>query len=114
MSLDIYLTNKKCKKCGYSKPIEFDFNITHNLGKMASKCGLYYAMWRPEELGIKQTKYIIPLLKEGIENLKEHKEFYLQFKPENGWGNYDNLLEQAENYLRVCLENPEAEIEINR
>ena len=73
MSLDIYLTNKKCETCGVAKEIDFDFNMTHNLNKMATKCGLYRALWRPDELGIKQAKYLIPLLQDGIENLKEHK-----------------------------------------
>lgn len=114
MSLDIYLKNKECEKCGLSKPIDFDFNITHNLDKMAGVCGLYRAMWRPEEIGIKQAKYLIPLLQDGIENLRNYKDFYLQFNPDNGWGSYDNLLKMAELYLKVCNENPEAEIEISR
>lgn len=28
----------------------FDRNITHNLGNMADKSGIYYALWRPEEI----------------------------------------------------------------
>lgn len=29
-------------------------NITHNLGKMAEAAGIYHALWRPDEIGIKR------------------------------------------------------------
>ncbi len=29
----------------------YSANITHNLGEMADKAGIYYALWRPEEKG---------------------------------------------------------------
>lgn len=44
MSLDVYLTAVR--------PTEvFSANITHNLGEMADKAGIYKACWRPEEIG---------------------------------------------------------------
>jgi hypothetical protein len=114
MSLDIYLRNKKCVVCGEGKAIDFDFNITHNLSDMAEACGIYHAMWRPEEIGISQAKYLIPLLESGVKNLKEHKSFYEKFNPLNGWGDYNNLLERSEYYLQKCKDNPDAEVDISR
>jgi hypothetical protein len=31
----------------------YSANITHNLGKMADEAGVYEALWRPEEIGVK-------------------------------------------------------------
>ena len=71
MSLDVSLYRKyhvKCE-CGKSE-IEkdgcvYEDNITHNLGDMAEEAGLYYVLWRPEELGKTKASQIIELLEKN-------------------------------------------------
>lgn len=42
---DQYIEDRHChERCVFSQ------NVTHNLGKMADAAGIYYALWRPEEL----------------------------------------------------------------
>ena len=89
-------------------------NITHNLGKMAQACGVYYACWRPEEINCKKAKHILPMLKAGIEVLKAEPKHYKKFDSPNGWGLYENFLPWLKNYAKACEENPEAKIEVSR
>ena len=102
MSLDVHLKLKG--DCVY------DSNITHNLGKMAVACGVYYACWHPEEIGIKRAKWLIPMLQNGVKLLKEHPEFYKQFDSPNGWGMYIHFLPWLEKYLDACKLYPEAKV----
>lgn len=92
----------------------FDYNITHNLGSMADKAGLYYAMWRPDEKGWKVAKDLIKPLEAGVKKLKADPAGYKEMNPDNGWGSYDGLLHFAEAYLQACTDYPEAEIEVSR
>lgn len=99
----------------YQRWYIYDFNITHNLGGMAQEAGVYYAMWRPEEIGVHTCKDLIPLLTAGLKLLEEDPgRFVEQLNPENGWGNYENLLGTVKKYLIVCEEFPNAEIQISR
>ena len=56
MSLDVYLKRRRWISYdeGKTNTIDdetvYDSNITHNLGKMAGKAGLYEALWRPYQL----------------------------------------------------------------
>jgi hypothetical protein len=94
-----------------TKPVTvFEDNITHNLGDMAEKAGVYNALWHPEELGVTRACYLVPYLKNGLERLKAQPEYFKTLNPENGWGNYDNLVEFIEKYMIACKENPNAEI----
>ena len=92
----------------------YDKNITHNLNTMADKAGIYEALWRPEEIDIKIAKDLIPLLKAGLKKLKNNRDYFEQFNPENGWGDYEGLVEFTEEYLEACKEYPEALIEVDR
>lgn len=92
----------------------FDANITHNLGKMADKAGIYYACWRPEEIGATKASDIISLLEKGYEDMKARPEYYKQFDSENGWGLYVDFLPWVNKYLNACREYPDATIEISR
>jgi hypothetical protein len=89
-------------------------NITHNLGKMADAAGIYSALWRPDEMDWTHAHDIIPELESGLKELKADPERFKKFNPENGWGNYENLVEFVEKYLNACRENPSAEIEVSR
>lgn len=108
MSLDVYLNrhedNKRC----------FQANVTHNLNVMADKAGIYYHLWRPEELGITQANELIEPLRQGLHELKMYPEKYEKFNPENGWGSYEKLVEFVEAYLNACYQYPDAIIEVDR
>lgn len=107
MSLDVDLIDEN------GNPV-YEFNITHNLNKMASACGLYMAMWRPEEIDCECAEDLIPTLQNGIINLALNKDGYLKYEPDNGWGTYDGLLRIAVDYLAACEKYPKAKIEVSR
>lgn len=107
MSLSVYLMQ--------IQPTEvFWANITHNLAEMADKAGIYEALWRPEEIGIKRAQELIPILEEGLRELKANPEYYKQFNSPNGWGKYESLVKFCEEYLEACKNFPDAEISVSR
>lgn len=122
MSLDVYLKNPNpvkeiCWECNseYEKFEElYSANITHNLGEMASKAGIYYALWRPEEKGWKTAGDIIDVLEKGLKKLKSKPKYFEKFNAENGWGMYKHFVPFVEEYLKACKANPEAIIEVSR
>lgn len=94
--------------------IVYHANITHNLGKMAAAVNLFQHLWRPEELGITKASQLIEPLREGLFNLVSQRHDLEKYNPENGWGNYDGLVEFTRNYLKACEENPDSEVEVSR
>lgn len=92
----------------------FERNITHNLGMMANEAGLYEAMWNPAEIHAMYAKDVIEPLETGIKRLESDPDYYMQWNPKNGWGNYDGLLSFAKSYLKACKEYPEATIWISK
>ena len=107
MSLDIYLTAVR-------PTTVYSGNITHNLNKMADAAGIYKLLWRPEEIGITKASEVIEPLRIGISVLKSDPEKFKKFNPENGWGSYEILVRFAEEYLKSCEENPDADISVSR
>lgn len=109
MSLDVYLKAPRVVKV-------YERNITHNLGHMAEKAGLYKALWRPEEIeGFGGTAAeLVPFLLEGLAKLKADPEYFRQFNSANGWGNYENLVVFVEAYLEACEANPDATVSVSR
>jgi hypothetical protein len=94
--------------------IVYSANITHNLGKMAKKTNLYMYLWRPEEIEITYAKQLIKPLEEGLVFLQNNKEYLEQFNPENGWGDYNILLEFVIDYLEHCKLYPDAKVVASR
>ena len=88
--------------------------LTHNLGKMADKANLYYAMWRPEEINATHAIDIVDILENGVMYMIRNKDELEEFNPVNGWGDYDGLLKCAISYYQACLKYPEAVIEVSR
>ena len=85
MSLDVYLIGPQtkvpctCPDCGDKHETKrretfFHANITHNLGQMASKAGIYKCLWRPEEIKVTKAKQLIPLLEKGIALMRSDPE----------------------------------------
>ena len=98
----------------------FSMNITHNLGKMAAAVKLsngktlYDVLWRPDEHGYFNAEDISELLDEGWNILLAFPEKYKACNPENGWGEYDGLVNFVYQYRNACWENPEAELRVSR
>jgi hypothetical protein len=94
--------------------IVYSSNITHNMGRMAGECGLYEPLWRPDEIGIAKAKQLIKPLQEGLARLNSDYDKLQEFNPENGWGNYDGLLQFTAQYLAACMRWPEAKVRVWR
>lgn len=89
-------------------------NITHNLGAMADLAGLYEALWRPDEIGVRTASHLAPLLREGLKKLKAEPAKFIRMNPANGWGSYAGLVRFVEKYLEACEQYPDAEVTVSR
>lgn len=92
----------------------FEYNITHNLNRMAEAAGVYKHLWRPDELGITRASQLIEPLSEGLKRLESEPEKYEAFNPENGWGNYEGLVHFVRQYLSACTEHPKSFVRVSR
>ena len=101
-------------------------NITHNLGNMAEKAGIYEALWRPyilhneykdfgEDYQAEYTfedsvritaKMITPILQKGYDDLVKKPKYFQKFNSKNGWGTYEHFLPFVKKYLDACYEYP--------
>lgn len=99
---------------GHETNCVFTYNVTHNLGKMASKAGLYDACWRPDEHGYTHANMLIEPLKTGLKQLKSDPKYFKTYNPDNGWGTYEGLIEFVEAYLAACKKFPYATVEVSR
>jgi hypothetical protein len=104
-----------------TKPCEvYSDNITHNLGKMASAVilgngkTLYDVLWKPDEHGYTKASDILPMLREGMDELISFPDKYKVYNPENGWGSYENFVQFVYQYRSACIMNPDADLEISR
>jgi hypothetical protein len=108
MSLDVYTMPNTCPHCGRSDE-GYWANITHNLGEMADKAGMYVALWHPEQLAeTPKASDIIPLIEKGLADLKARPDYFRKFNPKNGWGSYEGLVGFAEEYLEALKKDPTA------
>ena len=124
MSLDIQLVMELDTGNTPYTVVLFEANLTHNLGEMARKCGLYDVMWRPyrltnvpdkdEGLLTIQAVSLISSLVVGIMELDHNHTKYKAFNPENEWGNFDGLLEVAKELLEACENYPKAIVKVDR
>lgn len=115
MSLSIYLGMKIDTGNKELYEVElYEANITHNLGAMASKAGIYKRLWRPEEIGIETARELIEPLEKGIELLEQNPTKYKKYNPTNGWGDYESLLSFVRSYLSACKKYPKANITVSR
>jgi hypothetical protein len=121
MSLDISLH----QDAKYNTEV-YEANITHNLGKMAGKVSCFILQKReekPKEItlydilwhGSGQSGLVIaPMLEVGLHELKENREIYEEYNPENGWGDYEKLVKFTQELLFACKEFPETTLYCHR
>lgn len=113
MSLDVYLNKPPCKECGVGGEVYWR-NITHNLNRMADEAGIYKYLWRPEEVGVQTAADLIEPLRAGLALMRSNRARFEKFNAENGWGNYDNLVEFVSDYLAACEAAPQALVRVSR
>lgn len=92
----------------------YSANITHNLNNMAEAAGIYYPLWRPEEIGIETAEQMIKPLEEGLKLLKLNPASFEQYNSKNGWGLYKNFVPFVERILEACKEHPKAKVYASR
>lgn len=141
MSLDVHLERKKRVSFDEGKTYEeevdevYQANITHNLGKMASKAGLYEALWRPYRLRPDYTKELeadykkerefedsqtilaeelIPAIEKGLAKLKAKPAYYKKYDSPNGWGLYEHFVPFVKAYLKACKQFPKSVVRVRR
>ena len=68
-------------------------------------------MWAAEELGFKQAKDLIEGLEEGIKELKAR---HSKYNPKNHWGDYEDLVNVASEFLEACKSFPKANISVSK
>ena len=103
MSLDVTLTQSV-----------YSANITHNLGDMAREANIYEALWLAEEMGYYHASDLINPLSKGLALLVADPERFEKFNSPNGWGMYKHFVNFVAQYLAACIENPDAQISVNR
>ena len=111
---DMQIDVAEYEESSYETDLVFDYNITHNLNRMAEATGLYDYLWRPEEHSIDTAKQLIEPLRQGLHLLKLNPEEYKKFNPENGWGSYEGLVTFVEKYLDACYNYPDAKVTADR
>lgn len=108
-------------------------NITHNLGKMADKAGIYDALWRPyrlhkdykhyniyeDEISFEESvtiyaKDIVKIVEKGLKKLINKPDYYAKFNSPNGWGTYENFVPWVEKYLEALKQYPESKVLVDR
>ena len=127
MSLDVELVGPisyehfPCPHCGAKnvkseekRNVYYNSNITHNLNKMAERAQIYYHLWRPEEIEIKQAWELIKPLSDALLKLRLDPDYFKELDPLNGWGNYELFVIFVRDYLNACVANPNATIEVDR
>jgi hypothetical protein len=112
MSLDFWLEIEVDTGAPEPHKVElYSRNITHNLNKMAEEASIYYPLWHPYELWENPTAgMLIPLLEEGLTNLKSNPEHFKQFDASNGWGTYKDFVPFVEEVLDACKKHPKANV----
>jgi len=108
VSLDVYL---ECSEC---HSILYEGNVTHNLNTMAMEAGIYYYLWRPDEIQINRANQLIRPLTKGMKLLKEDPERFKKLNPKNRWGTYEGLISLVDEYLAACKKWPSAKISVSR
>jgi len=113
MSLNLHLIADPCPHCGRADEV-LDFNITHNLNRMAEEAGVYDVLWRPEENGVKLAVQLVKPLEAAIEMMMADPSRFQAHDAPNGWGTFEQFLPWLVKVLHACRAHPEAEVRAGR
>ena len=61
-----------------------------------------------------KAEQLIAPLRVGLDVLRGDPKRFRQFNPENGWGDYEGLIEFVEEYLAACEMYPDADVSVWR
>lgn len=104
------------KETTYEDNTYFHMNMTHNLNEMADKCisdnrcsmskaggivTLYDLLWRPDEnldITVPNMEYLESLMS-CYKNLLNNPKIFKKYNPDNGWGSYEQLLNNTKKYI---------------
>lgn len=118
MGLDIYLVKPD------GEEIDTEVQLTHNLRDMAVEADVYKALWRPylltkhpdfkdhieeyqyEEQTVVTALDVLPYLTQGLLTLLSDAERFRKLNPPNGWGSYENLVNELCKYIAICNQYP--------
>lgn len=81
---------------------------------MAAAAGIYYALWRPGEVGITKASDLIEPLEKGLTLLNADPYLFEALNAANGWGTYKHFVPWVEEYLDACKKYPDALVEASR
>jgi len=92
-------------------------NITHNCNVMASELGIYFFLWRAEEMGIKKAKSLILPLRYAL--ILAQEKYYMDRlieleKKGNGWGTVKGFLKFITGILEFAEKHPKAKIRTSK
>jgi hypothetical protein len=65
-------------------------------------------------LPVVHARDLIRPLTDGLAKLRGNPETFKTLNPENGWGNYEGLVNFVADYLNACKEYPDAIVEVSR
>ena len=82
-------------------------NITHNLATMADACGVYKAVWRPDENGYETAASVKDVVDAAIYDLTSDETFD-RFAPSNGWGSRCGLIDFLKSLADAIRQHPTA------
>ena len=112
MSLDLYLYIDV--DTGGEKPTEielFSDGITHNVGSMWRKAGVYEALYESHD---KLASSLVETLEKGYKHMFENEDEYIPLNPANGWGSYEGALHFLRNFTWACKNHPKARVYVSR
>lgn len=82
--------------------------------KMAKEAGIYFHLWRPEEIGITKAAQLIGPLQSALAAMKADPKRFEAHNSPNGWGLYENFVPFVEQYLAACEACPNADVSVSR
>lgn len=116
MSLDIYLDEfRKCPHCAHDIDFEprevYSANITHNLSRMWEAAGVRDALYESDG---KTAADILPVLEQGLEDMRADPARFEKFNASNGWGTYGNAVPFLADLVLACRKNPSAVVRVSK
>jgi hypothetical protein len=134
MSLDVFVSDSYCDRCGRYGERLGEVNMTYNLSRMIGTAAkAVEAATEMDLAGIDSPvvdvifgKYKMldgiegragdaaPKLRKIVDELRAHPDKYKPLEPSNGWGTYSSCVESLGELLTMLEENPDAVVSTSR